>query len=118
MKYLIFFENFETKRIGGLAANFGIWKNFIKKQIKQFPVVTEPKLPFKRELTANESNIMRKYFIYDFSWTNGIDQNGNIILGRGEDSGGIYYLTEDFFEKLNEYLKNPELYNTLNKFNL
>lgn len=60
---------------------------------KSFGEFTKPAEPFKRELTQEENNKMYKHFS-NHSWSS-IDANGNIILGGGEDSAGMYYITED-----------------------
>lgn len=69
---------------------------------KSFGKFTEPSLPFKRELTKEETMLMYKYF-KNHSWSD-IDANSNILLGGGESSKGIYYITEkdlNFLKSLN-----------------
>ena len=66
---------------------------------KKFDTFTEPVEPFKRDFTENERNLMYKHF-KGHSWSN-IDYTGKIVLGGGEDSAGLYYITEDDLKLLN-----------------
>lgn len=79
MKYLRKFESHGTE-IGDIV-------------VRKFDTLTEPELPIKRRLTDEESDKMFKHFS-NHSWSN-VDNKGRIILGGGEGSGGMYYITED-----------------------
>lgn len=65
---------------------------------KSFKTPTEPELPFKRKLTADETKKMNKYFpTHSFS---SVDAKGRIILGGGMEKKGKYYITENDLKKL------------------
>ena len=66
---------------------------------KKFNTFTEPVKPFKRDFTKNERNLMYKHF-KNHSLSN-IDSTGKIVLGGGEDSAGLYYITEGDLKLLN-----------------
>jgi len=66
---------------------------------KKFDKIRLPEKPFKRKLTFEENKLMFKNF-KNHSWSNFIDKNGYIILGGGEEYGGIYYITEKDLEKI------------------
>jgi len=65
---------------------------------KEFNQITEPKLPFKRKLTAEELKILYLHF-GGHSWSH-IDADGLIVLGGGEYSAGKFYITEEDLNSL------------------
>lgn len=92
---------------------------FVDEQVKDFPIWTVPEKPYKRRITEYESDILSKYFIDKFSWSLFVDKNGYIILGGGEDEeGGMKYITDDFFDNLESFIKDPEFYMDTRKYNL
>lgn len=65
---------------------------------KKFNSPTSPSLPFKRDLTDDESEIMLKAFpTHSFS---NIDSEGRILLGGGMGDEALFYITEDDLEEL------------------
>lgn len=73
---------------------------------KKFNKITEPKEPFKRDFTQEETKTLFKCFPMH-SWSK-IDADGNIVLGGGQDSRGMYYITEDDLKKLVDMkIKDP-----------
>ena len=91
---------------------------FSEEQVNKFDEWTLPKLPYKRYLTNCEYDIIARFFGVRFSCSSGIDQNGYIILGNGIGEGGMYYLKESYFDLLDQYMKDPELYIASRKYNL
>lgn len=57
-----------------------------------------PTLPFKRSFTKEEREKMFIHF-KNHSWSD-IDSKGMIILGGGEESCGLYYITEKDLNRL------------------
>lgn len=92
---------------------------FVGEQVKEFSTWTKPEKPYKRYLTDYENDILKKYFRENFSWSSRVDKNGYIFLGGGDEgNGGRYYITEDFFNELDSFIKDPEFYMDAKKYNL
>ena len=72
----------------------------IPSYVKRF---AKPQMPhgMKRDFTSDETRVLRIVFGRLFSWSP-IDLDGHIVLGGGEEASGIYYITEQQFEKLME----------------
>jgi len=83
MKHIKLFEEFSAHSFRGS-------KKYPK---REFEKITEPKEPFKRDLTKKERDFMYKYFA-DHSWSN-VDADGYIVLGGGEEGPGKFYITEE-----------------------
>lgn len=86
MSYLKKFETFINTEKGDLL-------------VKKLDAWTIPEEPYKRELTSGEQILMRKNFL-NYSWSNFIDNKGRIILGGGEEEGGMRYIDEEDLRRL------------------
>lgn len=103
MSYLKKFETFINTEKGDLL-------------VKKLDTWTIPEEPYKRELTPGEQILMRKNFL-NYSWSNFIDNKGRIILGGGEEEGGMRYIDEEDLRRL-KHLREALVPINNDKFNL
>ena len=95
MKHIKLFEEFgfDDEFDDDEAAEYDDYHSTEKYPKREFDEPTEPKEPFKRKLTDEENKFMFRQFP-EHSWSM-VDADGFIILGGGESSMGVYYITEE-----------------------
>lgn len=96
---VLFHMKDNMKHLKSFIENWDIGSTIGDSIKKKFDKWTEPEEPLRRVLTPEENKKMFKFF-KDHSWSTCIDNKGRIILGGGEESGGMYYITEEDLEKL------------------